>query len=120
GHIRPLTLRHALGRRKPFDRVFNLGPIPMGGDANTIPQATVTPLDPTGDPVYIPSLRMVVDVGNWSASRFILPGGQTGNPLSPHYADQLPLWDRNDGLAIAWTEDEIQECTVATLQLAPA
>ena len=119
GSVRPLILRHPFGRKKPFDKVFNLGPIPMGGDANTIPQATVTPLHPTGDPVYIPSLRMVVDVGNWSASRFILPSGQSGNPLSPHYADQLPLWERNEGLPIAWTEEEIQATTVATLRLIP-
>ncbi|MFL5241994.1 MAG: penicillin acylase family protein [Gemmataceae bacterium] len=119
GYIRPLILRHPLGRKKPFDRVFNLGPIPMGGDANTIPQATVTPLHPTGDPAYIPSLRMVVDVGNWSASRFILASGQSGNPLSPHYADQLPLWERNEGLPIAWTEEDIQKTTVATLKLLP-
>jgi penicillin amidase len=119
GLVRPLYLRHPLGRKKPLDRIFNLGPIPMPGDANTIPQATVTPLDPTGDPVYIPSLRMVVDVGNWSASRFILPSGQSGNPFSPHFADQLPLWERNEGLPIAWTEEEIKATTVATLRLIP-
>jgi penicillin amidase len=119
GQVRPLYLRHPLGRKKPLDKVFNLGPIPMGGDANTISQATVTPLDPTGDPVYIPSLRMVVDVGNWSASRYILPSGQSGNPFSPHYVDQLPLWERNEGLPIAWTEEETKASTVAVLRLTP-
>ena len=27
---------------------------------------------------------------------FVLPGGQSGNPLSPHYDDLFPLW-RRDG-----------------------
>ena len=22
----------------------------------------------------------------------IMPGGQSGHPLSPHYADQFPMW----------------------------
>ena len=40
GGVRPLTLRHPLGDRRPFDRIFNLGPIPYGGDANTPAQAS--------------------------------------------------------------------------------
>ncbi|HEY1861714.1 MAG TPA: penicillin acylase family protein [Gemmataceae bacterium] len=118
--LRPLTLRHALGAKRPFHRIFNLGPFPFGGDANTIAQAAVKPLDPTGDPGFMPSLRMVVDVGNWSASRFALPGGQSGNPLSPHYADQLPLWLKSEGVPIAWTEEEIAGATAASLILRPA
>ena len=62
---------------------------------------------------------MVVDVGAWSNSRFSLPGGQSGNPLSPHYDDLLPLWLRGDGVPIAWTEDEVRQATVQTLELAP-
>ena len=40
------------------------------------------PVDPLGPPSVIPSLRAVIDVGNWEASRFSLAGGQSGNPLS--------------------------------------
>ena len=29
-------------------------------------------------------------------STTVYPGGQSGNPLSPHYADQLPLWLRRE------------------------
>jgi penicillin G amidase len=120
GRLRPLTLRHPMGAKKPLHKIFNLGPFPFGGDANTIAQAAVKPLDPTGDPGFMPSLRMVVDVGNWSASRFAMPGGQSGNPLSPHYADQLPVWLSNEGVPIAWTEQEISEVTTATLTVQPA
>jgi penicillin amidase len=119
GRYRTLTLRHPFGARKPFDRIFNIGPIPFGGDANTISQASVSPLHLPSDPGFFPSLRMVVDVGNWSASRFSLPGGQSGNPLSPHYDDQAPVWLKNEGIAIAWTEEEIAAATRATLHLKP-
>jgi penicillin amidase len=120
GWVRPVTLRHALDRRRPLDRVFNLGPFPWGGDANTLSQASVPPLNPTGNPSMIASMRMVVDVGAWEESRFVLPGGQSGNPFSPHYADQLPLWRRGDGVPIAWSEDAVQRVTRQTLKLIPA
>ena len=54
-------------------------------------QASALPSDPLGNPAFVATLRLVVDVGAWSASRFVVAGGQSGNPLSPHYADQFPL-----------------------------
>jgi penicillin amidase len=119
GHIRPLTLIHPFGQRKPFDRVYNLGPVPCGGDSNTVPQAGVSPLEPLHNPSFIASLRMVVDVGAWDNSRWILPGGQSGNPFSPHYADQLPLWHRGEGIPIPWSEDLVEKAARTTLRLVP-
>jgi penicillin amidase len=40
-----------------------------------------------------PSERMVVDFGNITDSWSVIPGGASGNPANPHYADQaLELW----------------------------
>jgi penicillin amidase len=119
GTIRPLTLRHPVGDRKPLDKVFNLGPFPWGGDANTLAQAAVNPLDPLANPGYIPSLRAVFDVGTWEESRYVLPSGQSGNPLSPHYDDQLPLWRSGRSIPIAFTEHEVERATTSVLQLLP-
>ncbi len=118
GQVRPLTFRHPLGDRKPFDRVFNLGPIPWGG-GGTVGAAEVSALDPTANPFAVDSLRMVVDVGAWDNSRFVLPGGQSGNPLSPHYADQFPLWQQGTGIPMPWSESEVAEATQETLSLVP-
>ena len=42
---------------------------------------------------YGPSQRHVVDMATVDeAGGFIIPGGESGNPLSPHYEDQVPLW----------------------------
>jgi penicillin G amidase len=119
GKVRPVTLTHPLGARKPLDRVFNLGPFPWGGDQNTVAQCAVDPLEPTGNPAYIQSMRMTVDLGKFEDSRWILPGGQSGNPLSPHYDDQLPLWLRGEGIPIAHTEAEVAAARVAALELRP-
>ena len=120
GRVRPLRFKHPLGARRALRRLYDLGPMPHGGDANTINPAPVDPLDPLGNPDFaVASLRMVVDVGAWEHSRFALPGGQSGNPFSPHYSDQLPLWQRGDGLTIAQSEAEIARVTRQTLVLTP-
>jgi len=119
GRLRTLTLHHSLSRKRWLAPFFNLGPFPFGGDTDTINQGAVLPLDPLGSADNIASLRMVVDVGAWSNSRFSLPGGQSGNPLSPHYDDLLPLWLRGEGVPIAWTDEEVRQATVQTLELTP-
>lgn len=119
GHVRPLTLTHAFGSRRPLARVFNLGPFPWGGDDHTISAAIRVLADPTVSPPGIANLRMVVDVGNWEANRFVIAGGQSGNPLSPHYADLLALWREGDGITIPWSEAEIARVAESTLRLGP-
>jgi len=120
GRVRPLTLKHPFGARPPLHRVFDLGPFPWGGDASTVNQAAVSFLDPTGAPPFVASLRMAVDVGNWSENRFVLPGGQSGNPCSPHYADQLDRWRNGGGVTIAWEDDAVAAAVEHLLDLDPA
>jgi penicillin amidase len=119
GVARPLTLRHAMSVRRPLGSIFDIGPFPWGGDTNTVGQASVDPLDPLANSGAIASLRLVVDVGAWENCRFVLPGGQSGNPFSPHYADQVPLWRRGAGIPIPWTEAAVAAVTQHSLRLLP-
>ena len=61
-----------------------------------------------------------IDVGEWANSRFVLAGGQSGNPFSPHYADMLPIWQQGEGVPIAFTAGEVHKATVSELRLASA
>jgi penicillin amidase len=119
GHVRTLTMTHPFGQKKLFANVFNLGPLPCGGDDNTINNASARPIDPLFRPDTIPSMRSAIDVGAWENSRFVLPGGQSGNPLSPHYGDLLPLWHRGEGVPIAWSPESVARATRETLRLRP-
>ena len=119
GKVRRLELMHPIGRRKPLDRVFNIGPMPWSGDFTTVSQAGAPPLDPLGNPSAMASLRMAVDVGHWDRSRFSLPGGQSGNPVSPHYTDQLEAWKRGSGISMPWSASAVKAATVETLHLTP-
>jgi penicillin amidase len=73
-----------------------LGPIdatPMGGDADTIQAAGYswtagTPFSVTSLSVY----RQVIDLGDPSSASYVIPGGSSADPDSPHFGDQLLLW----------------------------
>ena len=119
GAVRPLRLLHPLGVQRPLDRMLNLGPVPLGGDANTVAQAGVRPLDPLANPAAIPNHRTVIDLGDVERSRFVLAGGQSGNPLSSHYGDLFELWRRGEGVPIAWSPAAVASATVDRLLLRP-
>jgi penicillin amidase len=120
GKVRPVTLPHFAGAIPLLGRVFNVGPAAVGGDLTTIPQASVDYLDPTGNPLGIVSMRMVIDVGAWDETRLVLAGGVSGNPLSPHYADMFPLWQRGESVRMPWSEQAVRSAAVSELTLSPA
>ncbi|MBX5476206.1 MAG: penicillin acylase family protein [Clostridia bacterium] len=62
------------------------GPFPADGDA-------FTPNAAGGEPsTHGPSWRMIANLADWSSSWGVYPGGQSWDPSSAHYDDQLPLW----------------------------
>jgi len=117
GDIRKLTLVHPEGSRAFWGSIFNLGPIGWGGDINTISQAEFPAGDPTSNPTSFASLRAVYDIDNWEESKFALPGGQSGNPLSPNYSDQFIPWQKAEGVTIAWSKERIDKLSRAKLVL---
>jgi penicillin amidase len=120
GHLRPLVLDHPLfGKSKLIGPAFRLGPIPVGGDANTVNQSGCRPANPTARPHIIPGLRAVFDLADVSKSTFVLCGGQSGNPCSRHYADQLPLWRAGEAAALSWEPDDVIRGAKETLRLFP-
>jgi penicillin amidase len=120
GRVRQLRLRNPIFQDTPILKwIFNEGPVNWGGDVDTISQASVVWLDPTADTDCIAGMRMVIDVGNWSASRFILAAGQSGNPLSPHFVDMFPLWQSGEVVPIAWTEEEVRAAVREEIHLTP-
>ena len=119
GRLRTLTLRHPVGTQALLADAFNIGPVPMGGDATTPMQAATGPLHPFDNPGYLANTRAVIALADPDRSRFVLAGGQSGNPLSRHYRDLFALWQRGDGVPIPWADAAVAAATVATLLLEP-
>lgn len=63
--------------------------------------------------------RGVYDLADPSRSRFIIATGQSGHPLSPFYADQLPLYKAGEGIRLNLSEDELRAQNTGTLTFKP-
>ena len=120
GKARPLRLQHAMGKAIPaLDYALGAGPVPFAGDASTLQQGTLNLVEPLGNPLGTPNLRVAIDVGAWENSRFALMAGQSQNPFSPHHFDQHEAW-RGAGVSIAWTEEAAIATAASTLTLGKA
>ena len=120
GKVHPLVLLHPMGNRPPLDKIFNLGPFPIGGDHQTIAQAGRQSTEFGSNVSGIANMRMAVDVGNWRENYFVLAGGQSGNPFSPNYDDLLQLWLKGEAITLAWMGHAISRATENILELIPS
>jgi len=95
GEAHQLTLDHPLANVPVLGTLLRFGRsgIPRVGGPKSV---NVAPFNGTRPPFrvdYGPSQRHVVDMADPDGSGgFILPGGQSGYPDSPHSFDQLQLW----------------------------
>jgi penicillin G amidase len=88
-------------------RVHPYGPtrfadVPMGGDADTIQAAGYgwragAPFNVILLSVY----RQVVDLASADSASYVIPGGASGDPASPHFADQLADWAEHRRIPMA-------------------
>ena len=85
-HITPW--RHNLGRDAVY-AALNLPSVPVGGDAST-PFATVADRD--GSVVHGVAYRQIFDLSDLNAAQICVPPGNSGQPGSPHYGDNLERW----------------------------
>jgi penicillin amidase len=114
-----LIFNHILGAQKPLDRIFNLGPFPLGGDASTI---WATYMDFHGlevKPVVGPPFRFIADLGDLDHCEGILAPGQSGHATSPHYSDGIKPWFEGSYHPILIQRKEIEENLEAKLLLTP-
>lgn len=118
GEVRPLVLRHPFSQQPPLDRIFDLGPLPGEGDNTTVAQGGVDYARDLTHQEWLPMLRAVFDVGAWDNCRMAVSGGQSGNPLSPHYRDQLGPW-RERGIPLVWSPEAIAQRVRHRLVLSP-
>ena len=54
-----------------------------------------------------PSTRRIIDFSDIENSISILPTGQSGNPLSPHYKDQAELYNQGKFRKMKMNKEEI-------------
>jgi penicillin amidase len=90
GDLHTVTLQHPFGLQKPLDKVFNIGPFPFPGGSTALTSGEFNLTEPFAVSVG-PSFRQVFDLGS-DEVRSILPTGESGQALAPHYSDQTEYW----------------------------
>ena len=119
GKLHKAEFQHSMAIKKPFDRVFNAGPFPIGGDTDTVHQSAYNPSTPYHSTAWSPSNRFIMDVGNWDACVAISPPGQSGILGSSHYDDMVPLWRTGKYIPMPWSREKVEESAENKLVLKP-
>ena len=66
---------------------------------------------------WIPSMRMVVDLSDFDASRWINVGGASGHAFHTNYNDQTQLWAEGELLPWAWSAEAVTKAATHTMTL---
>lgn len=69
--------------------------------------------------IWVPSMRMVVNLGDLDKSRWINLTGASGHAYSAHYTDQTDKWANGELLPWSFTRKAVDESTSDTLVLKP-
>ncbi|WP_405663548.1 penicillin acylase family protein [Streptomyces sp. NBC_01166] len=119
GRLHQLTLRNqTLGKEGPdlLQRALNRGPWDLGGGEAAV---NATGWNAAGgyEVIWVPSMRMVVNVGDWDKSRWINLTGSSGHAFSAHYTDQTDKWVEGELLDWSFGADAVKQSTVDSLTL---
>jgi len=123
GTLHTATFRNqTLGKSgiAPIESLFNRGPFPVAGSASLVDATSYRASKDTFTVAWLPSMRMIVDLSDFSQSRFVNTTGQSGHPYSSHYADMIPLWQHIRYRSLPWDKTDVVKSARAHLRLQPA
>ncbi|MER5467809.1 penicillin acylase family protein [Streptomyces sp. NPDC002685] len=121
GRLHRLFLKNqTLGTEGPrfLQYMLNRGPWKLSGGEATV---NATGWNAAGGygVVWVPSMRMVVNLGDLDKSKWINLSGASGHAYSAHYTDQTDLWAKGELLPWAFSEKAVDKKTSDTLVLEP-
>jgi penicillin amidase len=121
GHLHQARLEsQTLGRSGVgvVEALFNRGRYPVGGGPGVVNAQGYDDL--LGYQVTTaPTMRMLVDLGNLDASRWVNQSGVSGHAFHSHYDDQTELWATNRMLPFASSRAAVESATADRLELLP-
>ena len=118
GDRHTLTFEHPLGKKKPLDRIFNIGPFPVGGSRQTVNMKLYSYEKPY-NAILGASYRMIVDFSNMGVAHHVLPTGESGQLGSPHYKDQIDLYLNGQYRPARLERSDVEKNAKGTLLLKP-
>jgi penicillin G amidase len=121
GDLHTLTLREpTLGTSGPgpVRWLLDSGPYELGGGSAAV-DATGWNANRGYEVNWGPSMRMVVDLADLDASRWINQSGASGHARHPHHTDQTPLWARGGTTEWPFGRAAVDAATADRLTLRP-
>jgi len=119
GRAHTLTHEHPLGKQKPLDWLFNVGPFAAPG-SHEVPNNLSAKLGPAPWAVgYGPSTRRLIDFAEPTHTLSINPVGQSGVPFDKHYKDQAQSYIEGRYDKPYMEDADVQLNTRSTLRLMP-
>jgi penicillin amidase len=97
---------------------LNVGPLPKDGDAFVPSQSSYRSAD--FREIGGPSVRVIMDVGDWDNSVAVNHPGQSGDPESPHYRDLADLWRRGEYFPLLFSRQAVERATERIIYLTPS
>lgn len=102
----------------PIEQLFNRGPFNTGG-GEAIVNATGWSIKDGYEVNWLPSMRMIVDLGNLDRSLSVHTTGESGHAYSAHYADMAPLWASVQYYPMLWDQSSVTAAATEHLTLTP-
>ncbi len=120
GRLHRLDLKHAvLGGHTvpaPVRWLVNRGPWDLGGGTSLVDATGWNAHD--GYAVdWVPSMRMVVDLGDLDQSRWVNLTGASGHPMDAHYTDQTDAWAQGRTYPWPFSEEAVRRLSGDELTL---
>ncbi|OUR97922.1 hypothetical protein A9Q84_06925 [Halobacteriovorax marinus] len=119
GKLHTIEFVHAFGRKKPFDKIFNLGPYPVMGAYNDVNNFREVGCSNGFKVRAGPSTRRIIDFAHIESSYGILPIGNSGHMLSPFYKNQMKRFLTGKYRLQIFSEELLKDHTAGTLELLP-
>ena len=102
----------------PIESLVNRGPFPADGGSDLVNANNWSWAEPAAVRSH-PSMRMIVDMSDFDASRWVIPTGQSGHPFNAHYDDQIELWLNGQYLPMRSSQAAVEAAAIDHLVLQP-
>jgi penicillin amidase len=102
-----------------IESLVNQGPVPAGGTGESVNSMMWYASNGNFSIRLIPSMRMIVDMGDLGKSVGMNSTGQSGHPGNPWYSNMIVPWSKVQYHPMLWTRQQVDSAAAHRLNLAP-
>jgi len=107
GNYQQITFAHPLARAPLIGLQFAVAPFPQQGSISSVNVGAAV------------SMRFIATPDDWDMSRHGIALGESGDPTSKHYTDQLADWRAASPRAFPFTKAAVEKAATVSLLLVP-